>query len=71
MIQTAHIVPTEAHKQNLIRLCRIHGRLQSRVHHVTYNCFAYAERLEMAFKVQMSHDLEDIHPRNLWNECNG
>ena len=59
----------EAHKENLTWLCRMFGWLQSRAHHVTYNCLAYAERLEMVFKVQVSHNLEDIHPRNVCNEC--
>lgn len=71
MIETAHIVPMEAHKENLTRLCQICGRLLSRAHRVTYNCLTYAERLEIAFKVQVSPgvQVEDVHPRKFCNEC--
>ena len=58
----------EAHVEHLHILCRICGRLHSKSHHVTYKCSEYTERVEMAFKVNMTEDLEEVHPKNFCNE---
>lgn len=59
----------EVHQENLNRLCRICGRLQSRLHHCTHQCSEYTERLEMTFRVNVQEDLEGVHPKEFCDEC--
>ena len=61
----------EAHQTNLTKLCRICAKLLGRNqrYRVTYNCTDYAERLELAFKVQTNEDQEEVHPKHFCNAC--
>ena len=61
----------EAHRTNLMKLCRICAKLlaRSQRYRVTYNCLDYAERLETAFKVQVKEDQKEVHPKQFCNAC--
>ena len=60
----------KVHRNNLQKLCRICGSQKSTWKHKDWvSCEPLVHRIERTFRLIISHDQEDIHPKNICKSC--